>query len=90
MGDPAGVGPEIIVDAWTRGGLDRWCRAMVVGHPEILRRAANVLGSPAQVVEIHSADEALPSPQVIPCLRSGSDDVLDLEPDQRLLLGLRP
>ena len=52
MGDPAGVGPEIIVGAWSQ--LNQWCRAIVVGAPEILRRAANLLESSIEVVEIRS------------------------------------
>ena len=39
MGDPAGIGPEIIVGAWTETVVHEWCRPLVVGHPEILRRA---------------------------------------------------
>ena len=33
-GDPAGVGPEIIVGAWSETIVHDWCRPVVVGHPE--------------------------------------------------------
>ena len=39
LGDPAGIGPEIIVGAWTETVVHDWCRPLVVGHPEIIRRA---------------------------------------------------
>ena len=44
MGDPAGVGPEIIVGAWAEPAVHEWCRPLVVGHPEILRRAVELCG----------------------------------------------
>ncbi len=46
MGDPAGVGPEIIIKALLEGGLDRSGRPLLVaGDVEVLRRAAAVLGA---------------------------------------------
>ena len=80
MGDPAGVGPEIIVRAWTDARLHGVCRPMVVGHPVILRRAAKLCGADAEVVEVDSPAAAEPTPAVIPCIRRGSDDALDLPP----------
>ena len=44
MGDAAGIGPELIVRAATDESLLRQCRLVAVGHPEILRRAASLLG----------------------------------------------
>ncbi len=79
LGDPAGVGPEIVAGAWMETVIHQWCRPMVVGHPEILRRAVSLWQVPLTVVEIDSPDQAQPSPDVIPCLRSGSDDVLDVK-----------
>jgi len=40
MGDPAGIGPEIIAGAWERLQAVPDCRVVVYGHPEIMRRAA--------------------------------------------------
>ncbi|MCL2710266.1 MAG: 4-hydroxythreonine-4-phosphate dehydrogenase PdxA [Planctomycetaceae bacterium] len=39
MGDPAGIGPEIIAGAWEQLQTIPDCRCVVYGHPEILRRA---------------------------------------------------
>ncbi len=78
MGDPAGIGPETIVGAWNNPTIHELCRPFVVGHPEILRRAAQLLGSSAQVVEISSPDQVSADSQEICCLRAVSDDVLDL------------
>jgi 4-hydroxythreonine-4-phosphate dehydrogenase len=78
LGDPAGIGPEVIVRAWERDEVHQHCRPFVIGHPEILRRAVRLAGTVATVNEIESAAQARPSPDRIDCLRTGADDVLDV------------
>jgi len=80
MGDPAGVGPEIIVGAWARREMHQCCRPLAVGRPEILLRAVELLQTGADVVTVQSPKEVEPLPSVIPCLACGSDDALDVEP----------
>jgi 4-phospho-D-threonate 3-dehydrogenase / 4-phospho-D-erythronate 3-dehydrogenase len=80
MGDPAGIGPEIIVGAWSETVVHEWCRPVVVGHPEIVRRAVDLWQTGLTVVEIDSPDEARPSPDVIPCIPCGSSDMLQVAP----------
>lgn len=76
MGDPAGVGPEVIVAAWPQAALHAASRLLVVGHPEILRRAARLWASPLEIVEIASPEEARPSPALLPCLKAVDDEAL--------------
>jgi 4-hydroxythreonine-4-phosphate dehydrogenase len=76
IGDPAGIGPEIIVGAWSETVVHEWCRPLVVGHPEIIRRAVALWGTSLTVAEIQSPAEAQPSADVIPCIACGSSDVL--------------
>jgi 4-hydroxythreonine-4-phosphate dehydrogenase len=80
LGDPAGVGPEIIVGAWSETVVHEWCRPLVVGHPEILRRAVDLWQTGLKVVEIDEPSQAWPTPDVIPCIPCGSDDVLAVAP----------
>ena len=80
MGDPAGIGPEIIVGAWTETVIHDWCRPLVVGHPGILRRAIHLWQTDMRVVEIASPEHAEPGPGVIPCIPCCSDDVLRVPP----------
>jgi 4-hydroxythreonine-4-phosphate dehydrogenase len=80
MGDPAGVGPEVIVGAWSQPALHQLCSPLVIGRPEILRRAVNLWKVEAEVVEITAPEEASPSRGVIPCLVCGSADVLEVQP----------
>jgi 4-hydroxythreonine-4-phosphate dehydrogenase len=72
MGDPAGVGPETIVGAWSDPGWQAACRAVVLGRPEILRRAARVLGKLVEIVEVASPEEARSDSPALPCLPCGS------------------
>jgi 4-phospho-D-threonate 3-dehydrogenase / 4-phospho-D-erythronate 3-dehydrogenase len=80
MGDPAGIGPEIIVGAWSETVVHEWCRPVVVGHPEILRRAVGLWQMGLAVVEVDSPELARPSPDTIPCIPCGSSDVLGVTP----------
>jgi 4-hydroxythreonine-4-phosphate dehydrogenase len=74
LGDPAGIGPEIIVGAWSNTALHDFCSPLVVGHPEVVARAVELLKSSARVVAIDSPETARPAHDVIPCLASGGDD----------------
>ena len=86
LGDPAGVGPEVVVRAWSDPRVHQCCRPVALGHPEILRRAVELTGSSARVEVIDSLSTIAqlgldPSdPFRIPCLPVGSDDVLDAPP----------
>ncbi|MBW3596824.1 MAG: 4-hydroxythreonine-4-phosphate dehydrogenase PdxA [Planctomycetes bacterium] len=80
LGDPAGVGPEIIAAAWSSPELHAIARPVAVGHPAVLRRAVKLLGSSAAVLEVDEPDDADPTPAHIPCLPCGSDDAADAPP----------
>ena len=87
LGDPAGVGPETVVGAWPSPALHDACRPLAVGQPEFLRRAVKLLGLQVEVREIKSVEEAAPSPTLLPCLKSGSDEQLRTPPAQISALG---
>jgi len=46
MGDPAGVGPEIVVRALTGRKAHSLCHPVIFGDPSLLSRAASLVGSP--------------------------------------------
>ena len=69
MGDPAGVGPEIIVK--TLRDDFAFCQAIVVGSARFLESIAARMGTPITVHPISSPDQARFEPGVL--------DVLDLE-----------
>ncbi|MFW6171201.1 MAG: 4-hydroxythreonine-4-phosphate dehydrogenase PdxA [Planctomycetota bacterium] len=68
MGDPTGIGPEIIAKAWARREVHTMCRAVVLGHPEIMRRALQLVRSRAHVVVVDRVDQAESSARQLPCL----------------------
>ncbi len=80
LGDPAGIGPETIVDAWQRAEVHEFCRPLVVGHPEIVRRAAKLLAVPQEVVEVASPQQVTGDRRVIPCLRAVRDEAVEVPP----------
>jgi 4-hydroxythreonine-4-phosphate dehydrogenase len=45
LGDPAGIGPEVVLKALLEGDLQARCRPLVVGDLRILQRAAGWLGA---------------------------------------------
>ena len=71
MGDPAGVGPEIVVQALRFPEVVSVCRPVVYGDAGILRRAAAVLG---QAVEVAEGGESGPGRIVVRPLSSLSPD----------------
>jgi 4-hydroxythreonine-4-phosphate dehydrogenase len=60
LGDPAGIGPEVILGAWARlRAEDRAPPAFVVGGPELLRRTAEALAIDCPIVPIAEPAEAI-------------------------------
>jgi 4-hydroxythreonine-4-phosphate dehydrogenase len=77
LGDPGGIGPEIIAKAWNVPEVHTWCRPLAVGRPEILRRAVEMLGSAAEVLAVQSPEEVEPAPSQIPCLVAGPIEAVE-------------
>jgi 4-hydroxythreonine-4-phosphate dehydrogenase len=49
MGDPAGIGPEIIAKALSREQVHRICRPMVIGDAGVMRKATRYANAPLTV-----------------------------------------
>ena len=71
MGDPAGVGPETIAGAWRDPVLHALCRPVVVGHPEVMRKAAALDNRRLAVEEVSSPEEAASDQNSLACLPCG-------------------
>lgn len=76
MGDPAGIGPEIVVKALCGEETARAARVVVTGDAGILRAAAGYCGLSPEIREIQAPGEGRFAPgviNVIPCgaLRAG-------------------
>src|SRR5215217_4769060 len=71
MGDPAGIGPEIVARTFADPGFGDENRAFVVGDPAILRRAIHLLDLPLVVNEISEPEEAAFEPGAVDVLAVG-------------------
>lgn len=78
LGDVAGIGPEIVVRASADPQVLAICRPLIVGHPEIVRRAAQTFNQTIPLQSISSLAEIDDDSPTIPCWNPGSDDVLDV------------
>ncbi len=58
MGDPAGIGPEIIVQALAEREVRRLCRALVIGDARILERARTICRSRLHLRVLSTPEEA--------------------------------
>ncbi|HEY4332120.1 MAG TPA: hypothetical protein VGM78_06110, partial [Ilumatobacteraceae bacterium] len=68
MGDPAGVGPEVVVKALARADVAAMCAAVVIGDAGRLARAAALCGVdvPLDVVDLALVPDDLPFGAVSP------------------------
>ena len=71
MGDPAGIGPEIIVKALNNKEKKKKCRPLVTGDASVMEWAVRQLGTEQKINIIHSVGEAL--------FEFGTIDVYDLQ-----------
>ncbi len=81
MGDPAGVGPEVIVKALADPRVGECCVPLVFGHPEVLRQAIALVGSSASLVGFGSptdATERQAEADTIYYVHVGDDEILDV------------
>lgn len=68
MGDPTGIGPEVIAAAWGQAALHACCAPVVLGHPDVLRRAVALQTPRVEVVAVAAPDEITPDRCVMPVL----------------------
>jgi 4-hydroxythreonine-4-phosphate dehydrogenase len=78
MGDPAGIGPEIIAAALARAQVREICRPMVAGDPGVMRRALGFTRSNLKIRPIAKMSDALFDPQTIEVLPIGDFALSDM------------
>jgi len=72
MGDPAGVGPEVVMKALARADAYKMCRPLVIGDKRQLERARALLNLKLDVVSIPGPEKAK--------FTQGAVEVIDLSP----------
>lgn len=74
MGDPSGIGPEIILKALTAPAVFRRCRPLLFGHPALFERLARTLRLPLTLEIIDRPDSWTASPRrlpIVPVIEAG-------------------
>ena len=75
MGDPVGIGPEIMVKALAEKEVFACCRPVVFGDGNVLKTAIRLLVSPCNVNPVHTAEEARGIPGMIDLIELGHIDL---------------
>ena len=58
IGDPNGIGPEVVAKAWHTGKLHECCRPVLIGSAEVMRAAARIAGLALEVRVIEAPEQA--------------------------------
>ena len=80
MGDPAGIGPEIVVRALGETTVRDCCYPVVAGDPRIFAKAIELVKSPLRVRTIQSACGAGTDPKTLDVVSAGEVDPATLTP----------
>ncbi len=78
MGDPAGVGPEIIARAFAEPEVVRTSRPVVIGSAAVMRQAVDVVGSSLAVRPVDAVADCRWDDGVLECLDLRNVDVATL------------
>ena len=68
MGDPAGIGPEVIMKALALPGTQAICHALVIGDANRLRKAGRIVGVSLEVDALSDARDADFASKAVQCL----------------------
>jgi 4-hydroxythreonine-4-phosphate dehydrogenase len=75
MGDPAGVGPEIIARAFAEPEVVRTSRPLVIGAAAVMREALDIVESPLTLRSVTAVADCRWDTGVLECLDLGNVDV---------------
>lgn len=78
LGDPAGIGPEVVVRACVEPSVHDWCRPVLIGRPEIIRRAVSLLELACEIDMVESPAAARPAPNRLSVICCGSPEAADV------------
>ena len=68
MGDPCGIGPEVVAKALASGSVYPICRPVVVGNCLVMKQAVKLTGVPLSIREVDSPIQAGKRPDLIDML----------------------
>lgn len=65
MGDPAGIGPEILVKTLMNPGIAELCRPLVIGDLSVMEQAVRLCGTTARIRPVDRPDQVSTAPGTI-------------------------
>ncbi|TLY39630.1 MAG: hypothetical protein E6K61_09140, partial [Nitrospirae bacterium] len=68
MGDPAGIGPEVLAKAFAGREMGRLCRPIVIGSLPVMEQTVRSLGLPMRVEAVAGHDQPLGRRGAMPVL----------------------
>src|SRR4030067_2113955 len=68
MGEPGGIGPEVIVKALSYAEIRDRCVPVVIGNVEVMKDAVRLTGLPLKVKSISGISESKPASGIIEVL----------------------
>jgi 4-hydroxythreonine-4-phosphate dehydrogenase len=87
MGDPAGIGPEVIVRAWLTSSMEEIGPKVVYGNMEVMREAASRFAPQLRVLPMQSAnadpDPARDTPEVLRCVETSLGAEIAIFPGEK-------
>jgi len=75
IGDPAGIGPEVIAKCWATGEVHKYCKPVLVGSADVMKQAVKICGLDLTVNKIPSVSDIDDDPSVIDIIDSGKFDM---------------
>ena len=80
MGDPCGIGPEVVAAALATPAVRAVCRPVVVGSADVLRDAVALVGAPLEVVPVDAPGAAPDDAGAVGVLDPGELDLAAVSP----------
>ena len=78
IGDPCGIGPEVVAKAWSSGEPHKYSRPVLIGSAGVMEQGVKIAGLNIPVKTIDSIDQLGDSPGVIEIIDSGKFDLQDI------------
>lgn len=78
LGDPAGIGPEIVLKSLQHDAIRRICRPLVIGSREVLEREAQAMDLPVTFTDAEATDDYVTAPSHIPVLDVATDGIASI------------
>ena len=82
LGDPCGIGPEVIAKTLSMEKVINRCTPLVVGNAEMLRKAIALTNKTLSIQVVKSPEEITVKPGLIAVLDMENLDVADVQPGQ--------